>query len=192
MNSVLNGPAPPLIGQLEPKLKKVGPAADRLGLSHQQATAFLYSIINNSGGNLDEIAVSKSTARRSRATARAKGATSIKDSYTFLIGQINFVGKLLGDLEVSFDKVNRLTVVAVQEEGNQLLCIAKTDDSTGKVEAATVKEALDNWGSLMESSLPALTPPLPTPGSTAAAQSSCSSTSTGNSSGSPAATTSQS
>ena len=104
-------------------LKKVGPAADRLGLSHQQATAFLYSNINNSGGNLDEIA-----ARRSRATARAKGATSIKDSYTFLIGQINFVGKLLGDLEGSFDKVNRLAVVAVQEEGNQLLCIAKTDD----------------------------------------------------------------
>ena len=27
-----------------------------------------------------------------------------------------------------------------------LLYIAKTDDSTGKVEAATVKEALDNWG----------------------------------------------
>ena len=38
-------------------LKKVGPAADRLGLSHQQATAFLSSIINNSGGYLDEIAV---------------------------------------------------------------------------------------------------------------------------------------
>ena len=115
-------------------LKKVGPAADRLGLSHQQTTAFLSSIINNSGGNLDEIAVSTSTARRSRATARAEGATSIKDSYTFLIGQINFDGKLLGNLEESFDKVNRLAVVAVQEEGNQLLCIAKTDDSTGKVD----------------------------------------------------------
>ena len=117
------------------------------------------------------------------------GATSIKDSYTFLIGQINFDGKLLGDLEGSFDKVNRLAVVAVQEEGNQLLCIAKTDDSTGKVEAATVKEALDNWG--ISDGIIALTPPLPTPGSTAAAQSYCSSTSTGNSSGSPAATTSQ-
>ena len=127
-------------------LKKVGPAADRLGLSHQQATAFLSSIINNSGGNLEEIAVSTSTARISRATARAEGATSIKDSYTFLIGQINFDGKLLGDLDGSFDKVNRLAVVAVQEEGNQLLCIDKTDDSTGKVEAATVKEALDDWG----------------------------------------------
>ena len=127
-------------------LKKVGPAADRLGLSHQQATAFLSSIINNSGGNLDGIAVSTSTARISRATARAEGATSIKDSYTFLIGQINFDGKLLGDLDGSFDKVNRLAVVAVQEEGNQLLCIDKTDDSTGKVEAATVKEALDDWG----------------------------------------------
>ena len=119
-------------------LKKVGPAADRLGLSHQQATAFLSSIINNSGGNLDEIAVSTST-------ARAEGATSIKDSYTFLIGQINFDGKLLGDLDGGFDKVNRLAVVAVQEEGNQLLWFDKTDDSTRKVEAATVKEALDDW-----------------------------------------------
>ena len=77
-------------------LKKGGPAADRLGLSHQQATAFLFSIINNSGGNLDEIAVSTSTARRSRATARAEGATSIKDSYTFLIWQINFDGNFWG------------------------------------------------------------------------------------------------
>ena len=128
-------------------LKKGGPAADRLGLSHQQATAFLFSIINNSGGNLDEIAVSTSTARRSRATARAEGATSIKDSYTFLIWQINFDGNFWGIWgEGSFDKVYKLAVVAVQEEGNQLLCIAKTDDSTGKVEAATVKEALDNWG----------------------------------------------
>ena len=79
-------------------LKKVGTAADRLGLSHQQATAFLSSIIKNSGGNLDEIAVSTYIERRSRGTARAEGATSIKDSYTFLIGQINFDGKLLREL----------------------------------------------------------------------------------------------
>ena len=57
-------------------------------------------------------------------------------------------------------------MVAVQEEGNQLLCIAKTDDSTGKVEAATVKEALDNWGIFDGIIASTLTPTLPTPGST--------------------------
>ena len=76
-------------------LKRVGPAADRLGLSNQQATGFLASIVNNSGGDLDDIAISTSTARRSRATRRAETATSIKDNFSFASGQINFDGKLL-------------------------------------------------------------------------------------------------
>ena len=42
--------------------------------------------------------------------------------------------------------MNRLAVVAVQEKENQLLCITTTDNATGEVEAAAVKEALDNWG----------------------------------------------
>ena len=42
--------------------------------------------------------------------------------------------------------MNRLAVVAVQEKEKQLLCITKTTDATGRVEAAAVKEALDNWG----------------------------------------------
>ena len=44
------------------------------------------------------------------------------------------------------EKVNRLAVVAVQEEENQLLCVTTTEDSTGKVEADAVKEAINNWG----------------------------------------------
>ena len=86
-------------------LKMVGPSADRLRVSHQQTTALLASIVNNSGGNLDEIAISTSTARRSRASARGEGATSIKENFTFTCGQINFDGKLLEDLEGSFEKV---------------------------------------------------------------------------------------
>ena len=42
--------------------------------------------------------------------------------------------------------MNRLAVVAVQEEENQLLCVAKTEDSIGKVEADAEKEAINNWG----------------------------------------------
>ena len=56
---------------------------------------------------------------------------------------LNFDGKLLPDLE-GFGKVNRLAVVAVQEKDNQLLCVTKTDDSTGKTEAEG--KALEDWG----------------------------------------------
>ena len=51
--------------------------------------------------------------------------------------------------------MNRLAVVAVQEEENQLLCVTKTEDSTGKVEADAEKEAINNWDFLKES-LPAV------------------------------------
>ena len=49
-------------------------------------------------------------------------------------------------LDGGFEKLNRLAVVAVQEDENQLLCITKTKDATGKVEADAVKEAINNWG----------------------------------------------
>ena len=41
--------------------------------------------------------------------------------------------------------MNRLAVVLVQKDDNNILCIARTDDSTGKTEAETVKKALDDW-----------------------------------------------
>ena len=53
--------------------------------------------------------------------------------------------KLLQELGGT-EKVNRLAVVADQEEENQLLCVTKTEDSTGKVEADAEKEAINNWG----------------------------------------------
>ena len=45
--------------------------------------------------------------------------------------QINFDGKLLQEFGGT-EKVNRLAVVAIQEEENQLLCVTKTVDSTGR------------------------------------------------------------
>ena len=37
-------------------------------------------------------------------------------------------------------------MVLVQEDCNKLLCVARVEESTGKVEAEKVKEVLDNWG----------------------------------------------
>ena len=92
---------------------------------------------------MDNISLSKSTTRRSRATAREMGAAKVKENFSCKNGQINFDGKLLTDLG-GFGKVNRLAVVAAQEKDNQLLCVTKTDDSTGKAEAEG--KALEDWG----------------------------------------------
>ena len=64
---------------------------------------------------------------------------------------MNFDGKLLQELGGT-EKVNRLAVVAVQEEENLLLCVTKTEDSTGKVEADAEKEAIN----FLKESLPAV------------------------------------
>ena len=63
----------------------------------------------------------QATARNSRTTARKEAASYIKKTFFFTCGQINFDGKLLQELGGT-EKVNRLAVVAVQEEENQLLC----------------------------------------------------------------------
>ena len=126
-------------------LKKIGPAADRLNLSNNVVTTVVAAITNHGGGNIDDLALSKSSARRHRGAARAKQTAEIKKNFTCSTSsQINFDGKLLPNLE-GFNSVNRLAVVLVQKDDNKILCIARTDDSTGKMEAETVKKALDDW-----------------------------------------------
>ena len=118
-------------------MKKMGPLADhRVGVSNMQLTA---GLLNHSGGDVDSISLSESTTRRSRATAREVGAAKVKENFSCKNGQINFDGKLLINFG-GFGKVNRL---AAQEKDNQLLCVTKTDDSTGKTEAEG--KALEDW-----------------------------------------------
>ena len=73
----------------------MGPLADRVWVSDIQLTALTAGIINHSGGNVDEISLSKSAARRNRATARATGAKKVKEIFLCSNGQINFDGKLI-------------------------------------------------------------------------------------------------
>ena len=107
-------------------------------------TGFVAALTNYGGGDLNNLALSKSTTRRFRVAARKTVATNILRNFICDVGQINFDGKLLPDL-YGFGKVNRLAVVLVQEDHNQLLCIAKTSDATGRTEAVAVKAALDKW-----------------------------------------------
>ena len=115
-----------------PYIFQVGPLADRLQLSSNQVTGFVAALTNYGGGDLNNLALSKSTTRRFRVAARKTVATNILRNFICDVGQINFDGKLLPDL-YGFGKVNRLAVVLVQEDHNQLLCIAKTSDATGTI-----------------------------------------------------------
>ena len=112
-------------------LKKVGPTADRLGVSNNQLTVLIAAITNHGGGDIDAIALSKSTCRRSRISARTTEAEDTRNKLQCIYGQVNFDGMLLHDLG-GFEKINRLAVVLVQEEENQILGIVQTDDSTDK------------------------------------------------------------
>ena len=79
----------------------------------------------------------KSSACRQRTSARSEKAVTIKKDFICKPGQIKFDVKILPGLG-GLGKVNRLAVVLVQEEKNKILCVTKTEDSTGKVEAEDV------------------------------------------------------
>ena len=99
-------------------------------------TSFLAALTNYSGDDLNNLALSKSTTRRFRVTV------NILRNFIRDVGQVYFDDKLLPDL-YGFAKVNRLAVVLVQKDHNQLLCILNTSDATGRTEALEVKAALD-------------------------------------------------
>ena len=101
-------------------------------MSNSQLKTLTAVITNHGGGDINDIALSRSTSRRSRISARKSEATDIRSNLHCAFGQVNFDGKLLRDLD-GLEKVNRLAVVLVKEEENQILGIVQTEDSTGKI-----------------------------------------------------------
>ena len=117
-------------------LTKTGLAADRLNKTSTQVTEYLASLINNSGGNVDDIVLSKSSCIRHRGKTRSQKSQAIKESFECKATcQINFDGKLMKDLPGhKLGKINRLAVTLIQESGPKILSISKTDDSTGELQ----------------------------------------------------------
>ena len=111
----------------------------------QGVVTTIATIINHCGGNIDDVALSKSTARRHRQESRAVAAKEIKDAFECAdICQINF--KMLSYCQIwGLRSINRLVIVAVQEDCSQILAIAKTENGTGEVEAGLVAGALVEW-----------------------------------------------
>ena len=94
-------------------LSKLGPTADRLNLSGTQLAGIVAAVTNHSGRDINDIALSKSTARRHRCASISNQASSIKKDFNCDVGQVNFDGKLLPGLG-GFGKVNRLAVILNQ------------------------------------------------------------------------------
>lgn len=123
-------------------------AADRLNMTANQVVGFMAAVVNNSGGNVDDIVLSKSSAMRQRTSARTSQSRLIRENFDSSTGcQVNFDGKLMKDLNGhQLGKVNRLAVTLHRESGTKLLSIAKTDDSTGEGEASRINDILKDWG----------------------------------------------
>ena len=85
--------------------------------SYNVLTSVIAAVTNHGGGDIKQLSLSKSTARRHRAAVRLEQAAHIKRDFICNVGQINFDGKLLADLG-GFGKV--------QEEENKILAICKT------------------------------------------------------------------
>ena len=115
--------------------KQLGPGADRLGLSNNELTGMVAMCVNHGGGDLDKLAISKSSVRRARIAARRERSELVKKTFiSNKFGQVNFDGKLMkGLMGRRLGKVNRLAVILVQELENKLLAIAKTEESTGSL-----------------------------------------------------------
>ena len=128
-------------------ITKTGLAADRLNMTSTHVTGYLASLINNSGGNVDDIVLSKSLCIRQRGKARSQKSQAIKESFECKdTCQINFDGKLMKDLPGhKLGKINRLAVTLIQESGPKILSISKTDDSTGEGKARRIVEILEEW-----------------------------------------------
>ena len=77
-------------------------------MSNSQLTGIVAALVNHGGGDLDDISISKSTARRHRASSRKDLAATVKRDFVadVGVGQINFDGKLMKNLE-GYGKVNR-------------------------------------------------------------------------------------
>ena len=70
-----------------------------MGSSNNVIIGTVPSIVNHCGGDIDDISLSKSTARRHRKEARSVAAAKIMDNFECNdVCQVNFDAKLLKDL----------------------------------------------------------------------------------------------
>jgi hypothetical protein len=97
------------------------------------------------GHDVQELAINRSTIRRTRIETRERIATLIKASFTIDIPLIvHWDGKLLPDI-CGGNKVDRLPVIVSGGNVSKLLGVPKLTCGTGKAMADAVLGCLDDW-----------------------------------------------
>lgn len=123
----------------------VASALDRTQISDRKAVYVLSAAAASLGHSTDELAINRSTIRRTRIKTRERIAASIKQSFTVDIPLIvHWDGKLLPDV-TGTDKVDRLPVLVSGGEMSKLLGVPRLPSGTGKAMADAIVGCLDDW-----------------------------------------------
>jgi len=123
----------------------VASALDRSQISDRKAVYVLSAAASSLGHNVKDLAINRSTIRRTRIETRQRIAAAIKESFTVDVPlTVHWDGKLLPAL-TGTEKVDRLPVLVSGVGISKLLGVPKLSSGTGQAMAKAVVDCLDDW-----------------------------------------------
>lgn len=125
---------------------EVAGALDRVNLPDRGAMFVVASVAKALGHPLEDLALSRSTIRRSRMATRKQVTEADKDSFP-IEGPLllHWDGKLLPDIAGAEETVDRITVIVTGNGMEKLLAVPKIGRGTGNEQAAACLKVLDEW-----------------------------------------------
>lgn len=125
---------------------EVAGALDRVNLPDRGAMFVVASVAKALGHPLDDLALSRSTIRRSRMAIRKEAAEADKDSFNVECPLLlHWDGKMLLDIAGAKETVDRIAVVVTGNGTEKLLAVPKIGKGTGSEQAAACIAVLDEW-----------------------------------------------
>src|ERR1043165_2542105 len=104
------------------------------------------SVAKALGHPLEELALSRSTIRRSRRAIRKDVSEADKDSFSTQDPLLlHWDGKLLPDIAGTKEIVDRIAVIVTGHGVEKLLAVPKIARGTGEEQAAACIKTLDDW-----------------------------------------------
>jgi hypothetical protein len=140
--------------QITPKQKRlnvisnqdVASALDRVNLPDRGAMFVVASVAKALGHPVKDLALSRSTIRRSRMSTRKHVCQTDKEAFTTQCPLIlHWDGKLLPDIAGSKETVDRIVVVVTGDGVEKLLAVPKIGKGTGQEQAGACLKILNDW-----------------------------------------------
>ena len=121
-------------------------ALDRVNLPDRGAMFVVVSVAKALGHPLDDMALSRSTIRRSRMAIRKEVAEADKDNFSVEFPLLlHWDGKLLLDIAGGQETVDRIAVLVTGNGTEKLLAVPKIEKGTGSEQAAACISVLVQW-----------------------------------------------